>query len=636
MLTLISRCLALLLGSMILYTSAFGSFESLVQRSLFLSLVILLGLTLYPLGKNKVWRPVGGAVDLVLAVGSVVACGYVATHHQQILTELPWASTRDLALCAVLVVTILELSRRAIGLIFPLLVVVGLAYAWLGEWIPGPLGHRGFDIFYITETLYLGDLGIWGMLVGVAATTIAAFVMFGGILLHTGGGNTFMDLALRISGRSPGGAAKVATVASGLFGMVSGSAVANVATTGNFTIPMMKRLGYPAPFAAGVEAVASTGGQVAPPILGAAAFIMAEILGESYVRIALAALIPAVLFYLGVFLTIHLVARRRGLCVVPAEELPSWQTILKASRLVPILAALGGLFAGVLSGKSIQTAAFYGIALTAISYVLFGLRAGTSLRELVVTLLQGLQDAGRGMVIIGVLLAGAQILVAMIGMTGIGVTLTSLIVDVGQSTLVVAVIVAAVCLILGMGIPTTAAYVLVASVLAPALTGIGVDPLIAHLFVFYFATLSVITPPVCVAVFVAAGIAETTWLTSAFEAVRLAAAIYVIPFLLLIYPALAGFGSGIDIVLALCQGVVFVTAFAALMSRCEFSGRGWLDLLALIVIIALALTPGWLTTAAALAMTVLIFILRRRRLARLPESASARQTVASHSRRTGA
>ncbi|ALM53271.1 TRAP transporter permease [Halomonas huangheensis] len=619
MLTFISRCLALLLGALILYSAAFGSFESLVQRSLFLSLVILLGLTLYPLGQGRAWRPLGLLVDALLAVGTVIACGYVATHHQQILTELPWATTRDLWLCALLVATILELSRRAIGLIFPLLVLVGLGYAWLGSWIPGPLGHRGFDIYYITETLYLGDLGIWGMLVGVAATTIAAFVMFGGILLHTGGGNTFMDIALRISGRSPGGAAKVATVASGLFGMVSGSAVANVATTGNFTIPMMKRLGYPAPFAAGVEAVASTGGQVAPPILGAAAFIMAEILGESYVRIALAALIPAALFYLGVFLTIHLVARRRGLRVVPEEELPRWPEILRASRLVPIVAALGGLFAGVLSGKSIQTAAFYGIALTAVTYVLFGLRAGTSLRQLIVTLLEGVQDAGRGMVIIGVLLAGAQILVAMIGMTGIGVTLTSLIVDVGQSTMMVALIVAAVCLILGMGIPTTAAYVLVASVLAPALTGIGVDPLIAHLFVFYFATLSVITPPVCVAVFVASGIAATTWMTSAFEAVRLAAAIYVIPFLLLIYPALAGFGDSIDILLALCQGVVFVTAFSALMARSTFTGRGWLDLAVLVAIIVLALTPGWLTTLAALLTTILIFMIRRRHLALLSE-----------------
>lgn len=609
----LTKLLALALGALILYTSAVGPFDSLMQRAIFLALVLLLGLTIYPLGAGRHWRPLGVAVDLVLAAGVIIACGYVAINHERILVELPWAGPRDMLLTGILLVTILDLSRRAIGVIFPLLVLVGLAYAFLGNLIPGPLGHRGFGLAFVTETIYLGDLGVWGMLVGVAATTIAAFVLFGCLLLHTGGGQAFMDLAMRVSGRSPGGAAKVATVASGLFGMVSGSAVANVATTGNFTIPMMKRLDYPAPFAAGVEAVASTGGQIAPPILGAAAFIMAEILGESYVRIALAALLPALLFYLGVFVTIHLVAQRRALRVVPDEDMPTWSSVLRPARIVPILAAMGGLFYGVLTGRSIQTAAFFGIVLTFISYTLFALSARQSLRTIAQRLIDGLTDAGKGMVIIGVLLAGAQILVAMIGMTGIGVTLAGLIVDIGgQSTFLVALIVGLVCLILGMGIPTTAAYVLVASVLAPALTKIGVEPLIAHLFVFYFATLSVITPPVCVAVFVGAGIAQTNWLPAAGQAVRLAAAIYVIPFLLLIYPALAGFGGWPDIVLASVQGVMFVLAFAALMSRIPITGWRALDIAALVGAIALALTPGWLTTAGAVA--VLAFLYARRRV----------------------
>lgn len=612
----LTRLLALLLGGLILYTSATGPFESMVQRGTFLALVILLGLTLYPLGAGKRWRMLGLGFDLMLALGVVLSCGYVVMNHDHILTELPWATPRDMLFTAILLLAVLELSRRAIGVIFPLLLLSGLAYAWLGAAIPGPLGHRGFDLHYITETLYLGDLGVWGMLVGVAATTIAAFVLFGCLLLHTGGGQTFMDLALRISGRSPGGAAKVATVASGLFGMVSGSAVANVATTGNFTIPMMKRLKYPPPFASGVEAVASTGGQIAPPILGAAAFIMAEILGESYLRIALAALLPAILFYLGVFLTIHLVARRRKLQVVPDEELPAWSEVLRPERILPILAALGGLFYGVLSGRSIQMSAFYGLLMTVLTFVPFALLARTPLREIAGKLLSGLIDAGKGMVIIGVLLAGAQMLVAMIGMTGIGVALASLIVNVGgQSLFLVAFIVGGVCLILGMGIPTTAAYVLVASVLAPALTGIGVEPLIAHLFVFYFATLSVITPPVCVAVFVAAGIADTNWLPAAGEAVRLAAAIYVIPFLLLIYPALAGFGGAIDILLASSQGVVFVLAFATLMSRVAVTGSRLLDVAGLGLVVSLALIPGWLTTAGALLLLVALYARRRQRLA---------------------
>ncbi|MFI0474117.1 TRAP transporter permease [Halomonas sp. HMF6819] len=610
----LTKVLALMLGGLILYTSATGAFESLFQRSLFLALVLLLGLALYPLGAGKHWRPLGLAIDLILAVGVILACGYVALNHDQILIELPWASFRDLLFTVVLLLVILELSRRAIGVIFPLLVMAGLAYAWLGAMIPGPLGHRGFDIYYITETIYLSDRGIWGMLVGVAATTVAAFVLFGCLLLHTGGGQTFMDMALRISGQSPGGAAKVATVASGLFGMVSGSAVANVATTGNFTIPMMKRLNYPPSFASGVEAVASTGGQIAPPILGAAAFIMAEIIGESYLRIALAALLPAILFYLGVFLTIHLVAKSRNLQVVPQDELPTWSAVLRPERIIPILASLGGLFYGVLSGRSIQLAAFYGILMTVLTFVPFALQAKMPLRTIIGKLLSGLIDAGKGMVIIGVLLAGAQILVAMIGMTGIGVTLASLIVNVGgESLFMVALIVGGVCLILGMGIPTTAAYVLVASVLAPALTTIGVEPLIAHLFVFYFATLSVITPPVCVAVFVAAGIANTNWLPAAGEAVRLAAAIYVIPFLLLIYPALAGFGSALDILLAGSQGVVFVVAFASLVSKVAITGSRLLDTAVLLLVIGLALTPGWWTTMGALLVLTGLYVRNRQR-----------------------
>ncbi|WP_111415095.1 TRAP transporter permease [Billgrantia lactosivorans] len=621
----LTKALALTLGAFILYTSATGAFESLVQRGIFLALVLVLGLVIYPLGGGRRWRPLGLAVDLVLAAGVVTACGYVVVNYERILVELPWATFQDLLMTGVLLVAILEISRRAIGVMFPLLVVAGLAYAYFGSAIPGALGHRGFDEAYITETIFLGDRGVWGMLVGVAATTIAAFVLFGSLLLHSGGGQTFMDLAMRISGRSPGGAAKVATVASGLFGMVSGSAVANVATTGNFTIPMMKRLHYPAPLAAGVESVASTGGQIAPPILGAAAFIMAELIGESYVRIAAAALLPAVLFYLGVFVTIHLIAKRRGLKVVPDDEMPSWVSILRAERLVPILGALGGLFTGVALGRSIQTAAFYGILMTVLTFVPFALLARMPLRTIAGKLLAGLMDAGKGMVIIGVLLAGAQILVAMIGLTGIGVTLAGLIVSLGgESLFLVALIVGGVCLILGMGIPTTAAYVLVASVLAPALTKIGIEPLIAHLFVFYFATLSVITPPVCVAVFVASGIAQTHWLPSAGEAVRLAAAIYVIPFLLLIYPALAGFGSGLEIVLASCQGVVFVFAFAALMSRVAVTGHRLLDVAGLLLVVGLALIPGWLTTTGALLLLLALFARRRQRLAASPHEDTPR------------
>ena len=507
----VAQALALILGLFVFWTAAAGAFEALEQRALFLGLVTTLGFTLYPLGAGTAWRPVGLAIDLVLTGFALAACGYIVWNYKTIMGSLPWATTTDIVLTAGLLVAVLELGRRTVGLIFPILVTLGLAYALLGGSLPGALGHRGFDIEFVTETVFLGDLGIWGMLTGVAATVIAAFVLFGALLLHSGGGQAFMDLAMRLGGRQPGGAAKIATISSGLFGMISGSAVANVATTGNFTIPMMVRLGYPRPFAAAVEAVASTGGQIAPPIMGAAAFVMAEILGLPYVTVMMAAIIPAVLFYLAVFVTVHLVALRRGLAIVPEEELPAWNLILAPRRVLPIVAALGGLGIGIWLGRSVATSAFYGIMGLLVAFATT--QAGQMpVREMAGRILTGLVDAGKGLVIIGVLLAGAQVLVSMINLTGIGVTLSSLIVTLaGDNVALVALVVAFVCLIMGMGLPTTAAYVLVAAVLAPAMTAVGVDPLAAHLFVFYFATISVITPPVCVAVFVGAGIAQTPW-----------------------------------------------------------------------------------------------------------------------------
>jgi len=591
MLDRVQSGLALLVGAFVFYTAATGPFESLIQRAIFLALVVCLGLAIYPLGHERPWRKLGICVDVLIAAITLCACSYIVVNYDEIMTSLPWATTLDMVLTAGLVLAVLEVGRRAVGIIFPALVVIGLAYALLGDNLPGNLGHRGFDAAFVTETIFLGDLGVWGMLTGVAATVIAAFVLFGALLLHTGGGQSFMDLAMRLGGRQAGGAAKIATIASGLFGMISGSAVANVATTGNFTIPMMRRLGYPAPFAAAVEAVASTGGQIAPPIMGAAAFVMAEILGISYVDVMVAAVIPALLFYLSVFVTVHIVSVRRNLRLVPEDELPSWSEILKLRRVLPIVAALLGLGIGIFMGRSVATSAFYGIGGLLVAFVATSYGA-LSAKTMAHRVLAGIADAGKGMVIIGVLLAGAQILVSMINLTGIGVTLSSLIVSfAGDSTVLVAIVVGLVCMVMGMGLPTTAAYVLVAAVLAPAMTAVGVEPLTAHLFVFYFATISVITPPVCVAVFVGAGIAGTNWLPAAMEAVRLGAMTYVVPFMLLMYPGMTGGGGALSVLNALLSGLVLVFAIPALLGGQRFWGQLWLDRGMLVVVIVLALWP---------------------------------------------
>ncbi|GAB5505600.1 MAG: TRAP transporter fused permease subunit [Rhizobiaceae bacterium] len=609
----IQSALALFVGAFVFYTAATGPFEGLIQRALFLALVSALGFALYPLGGGKPWRAVGLALDVVLTSVTVAACGYVVWHYDEIMTSLPWASALDIGLTAGLVIAVLELGRRTVGIIFPLLVTVALSYALFGNHLSGPLRHRGFDVYFVTETIFLGDLGIWGLLTGVAATVIAAFVLFGALLLHSGGGQAFMDLAMRLGGRQPGGAAKIATIASGLFGMVSGSAVANVATTGNFTIPMMIRLGYPRPFAAAVEAVASTGGQIAPPIMGAAAFVMAEILNIPYLTIIVAAVMPALLFYMSVFMTVHFVALRRNLAVVPDEDLPAWNTIVAPRRMLPIVAALGGLGIGIYLGRSIATSAFYGI-----SGLLFAFVATQwgrlSAREMLAKVVSGLEDAGKGMVIIGVLLAGAQILVSMINLTGVGVTLSSLIVTLaGDSVFLVALIVGLVCLVMGMGLPTTAAYVLVAAVLAPAMTGVGVDPLSAHLFVFYFATISVITPPVCVAVFVGAGIAKTNWLPAAGEAVRLGAVTYIVPFLFVLYPGMTMKGGASAVLSAAIAGGALVVAVPALLAGASPFGRRWADAGLFAAVIGLSIWPHPATPFLAVGLLVASLVASRMR-----------------------
>ncbi|WP_308917621.1 TRAP transporter fused permease subunit [Jannaschia sp. LMIT008] len=609
----VQRTLAVAVGAFVFYTAATGPFEGLIQRAVFLALVTCLGFALFPLGGGRPWRPVGLAVDLALAGIAVAACGYVVWNFETIMGSLPWATTLDTVLTIGLVAAVLELGRRTVGLIFPVLVIAGLAYALFGDVLPGALHHRGFDAAFVTETVFLGDLGIWGMLTGVAATIIAAFVLFGALLLHTGGGQTFMDFAMRIGGRQPGGAAKIATIASGLFGMISGSAVANVATTGNFTIPMMVRLGYPRPFAAAVEAVASTGGQIAPPIMGAAAFVMAEILGMSYWTIILGAILPALLFYVSVFMTVHFVAIRRDLALVPEADLPAWSVIRAPRRVLPILCALGGLGIGIYLGRSIATSAFYGIVGLLVAFV--ATRAGRMApREMGGRVLSGVEDAGKGMVIIGVLLAGAQVLVSMINLTGIGVTLSSLIVAwAGDVPVLVALIVGLVCLVMGMGLPTTAAYVLVAAVLAPALTAVGVDPLAAHLFVFYFATISVITPPVCVAVFVGSGIADTNWLPAAGEAVRLAAVTYVVPFLLLLYPGMTMQGGTFDLIEAVAAGLALVIAIPALLAGADLTGHRMRDAAALLAVVVLAIWPQPATPFLALGILAALHAFGRMR-----------------------
>ncbi|MBY6136651.1 TRAP transporter fused permease subunit [Nocardioides marinus] len=604
--------LSVMLGLFVFYTSFNGPFESLVQRALFVMTIAALAVLMHPLWHGTRLRWLGILIDTAIVAMVTVSGCYIISNYETIMTDLPWAGPLDMIMAFGTLASVLELARRTSNWVFPMIVALAVAYAFLGYLIPGQFGHRGFDSAYLSEIIFLSDRGLWGMLVNVASTTLAAFVLFGAILLHTGAGETFFDLSARLGGSRPGGAAKIATFASGFFGAINGSTVANVATTGNFTIPLMKRLKYPPAYAGAVEAIASTGGQLAPPIMGTAAFVMAELVGVNYWSIALAGVLPALLFYLGIYSTVHVIARRQGFRPVTADDLPDWRGAMNFTRLAPIAAALGGLGFGVINGNSVELTACYGMLAMLAAVLVARIANGENPREVISIILRALEAGGKGVVIVGILLVGAQVFVAMINLTGFGVAVTSAVLAIGQGNIwLIAALMAVVCLIAGMGLPTSAAYVMVAAVFAPALIQQGIDPLVVHMFVLYYAALSVITPPVCLGVFVAATIAQAPWIKVAVETLRLGATAYALPMLFLAYPGMLGGGGTEGILLAALSGIVFAVAIAHLLGGARLPWGGASRLLWALPAGLALLGPWWSAATAALILTALVVIARR-------------------------
>jgi len=582
-----------------LYTAAFGSLPNLMQRSVHVGFALVLAFLLYGWTKRAAHRV--APLDWLLALLAVAGCGWVLPRYDVYMARADIDNV-DIAAGALTVALVVEAVRRVIGLPFALLVVAFIAYAFLGPHVPMPFGHRGLSLRMLSDHLYTTDLGIWGTTTHITATVVAVFVIFGAVLLQTGGGRAFIDLALLLAGRSAGGPAKVAVLASGLFGTISGSAAANVAVTGSLTIPMMKRLGYRREFAGAVEATASTGGQLMPPIMGAGAFIMAELLAMPYFSIVAAALIPALLFYGSVFAAIHFESLKRNYAALPAADLPRAREVLTLARMAPFIGPLLVLVALLLTGRSAQYAGFWATLAAAALYLVVDFRAA-DLGPRLKVLLKAAEQAGYALVMIAALSAAAQIVVGIIGVTGVGVRFTSILIAASSGELLFGLLIAMLAaLVLGMGMPTTAAYLLAASVLAPALARLGLVPLQAHMFVFYYAIISAITPPVCAAVFVAAGIAGSDWVKTAFIACRLGAVAFIIPLMFAYAPALLMIGSPAEIALAVVTATIGVLALAGglmgyLLKRCNPVQSLLLVLGALPLI-----KPGLYTDAAGLAV----------------------------------
>ena len=436
-----------------------------------------------------------------------------------------------------LLVVVLEMARRAIGWPLPSVATLALAYGLFGQHLPGEYGFASIPVNSFLGTLTIAEGGVWGKLTGISVNIVAVFVIFGAVLNAGEAGQGFMNIASAAAGRLRGGAAKVSVISSALFGSISGSASANVASTGAITLPAMTRLGYPKSLAAATEAVASSGGQIMPPLMGAGAFVMVELTGIPYTMILTAALLPAILYFLAVWFGIDAYSRRYELRSIPADLLPGTRTVLVTTGffLVPFSVLLSGMF---VYGVTPQYAACIAIVVCAL-LLLFNSRPALVIPEFLPRLANACIQSGRQIATIAAIIVCASIIVGVLGLTGLGIKFTSTILAGSDGSIWLALLLTALaCLVLGMEVPTTAAYVICISVAGPALIKLGLEPLQAHLFVFWFALLSTITPPVCGAVFIAAGMVGESWLKVAAKAMILGVGLYLIPLGMIANPAL--------------------------------------------------------------------------------------------------
>lgn len=596
-----------------LYAAGVAPFTALVQRPVHLAFMATLGflglgiqsLTPPPSEDGLPFGPhfrsrLGEKIGWILAAITIVSAGYLAMNHELLVQRSANPTGLDLALGAATVLIVLELTRRSTGWGLVTIAILALAYAVAGPWLPGLLSHRGYDVTRLIEHLYLSTEGIWGIPLGVSADFVYLFIVFGAILDVAGAGALLMGLAERVAGNTRGGPAKTAVVASGLMGSLSGSAVANVVTTGAFTIPLMKRAGFKPFFAGAVEATASTGGQLMPPIMGAGAFILATWTQIPYLEVALAATIPALLYYAALFAAIHFRAAKMG---IEPGGLDRRDPVLPRLHLLLPLVAIVILLA---MGRSPMRAAFWGVT-SAFAIALIRPTTRLSLDEMKKAVI----SAGSGTVQVAAACAAAGIVVGVASLTGIGLRMSDLIVTLADGRLFPALVLTALgSLVLGMGLPTTAAYVVLAALGAPALVELGVPLLAAHLFIFYFGAISNVTPPVSLAAYAAAGIAGSSAMKTSVYAMVLALPGFIVPFMMIYGPPLLLDGSVIEIVWAAVTATIGVTALAAgTMGFARRPLRWWER--ALVTGAALALIfPGLVTDAVGFTIILAIFARR--------------------------
>jgi TRAP transporter 4TM/12TM fusion protein len=558
-----------------LYTAGAGPYIALVQRAVHVGFAIILCTMAYRMKVEKE-RPQRLAVyllDLLEILAAIVVTVYVVSSVDRLIMHIGFAtpSATDMVFGYIMTILVINASRKVVGWTFTWMILGFMAYTMLGPWMPGLLSHGGYSPNDLAAILLVNPLGIYGQITGTSANVIAIYVLFGAIMLRTGAAKAFLNLALMLAGRLTGGAAQVSVVASAMMGMVNGSAVANAATVGAFTIPMMVKRGYPRPFAGGVESAASSGGQITPPVMGAGAFIMAEILGVPYLQIAKMAAIPAVLYYVGIMMVVRFEAKKRKLARLYSSDIPRWRDYWK--ELLLLLVPVIVLVYLIIMMFTPRFAAFWAVVLNVGIFLAMAIPIGksfsgktvaSSVKSSASAIVAGMVEGGGTVATVGVLVAGAQIMVGTLGITGLPLKLSQQVLSFGivhLFPLLIATMVIA--CFLGGPLPTVPSYLITAAVVLPLFTQFGLPPVILHLFIFYYACFSGLTPPVFGPVYSSAVFAEAGLWETARESLKCAFIGFTVPFVFAYNPemlGLQGLGLALESLVIASAGTLLVAS----------------------------------------------------------------------------
>ena len=591
-----------------LYTAIFGVLDAQLQRAIHLGFGLALAYLLYPFRRAWTRDHYFHPIDIVFAVLGAATPAYLVIQYRELITRAGTVSPVDTVVGGLGILLVIEATRRVVGLPMVTVVLAFIAYAFLGPYMPGVLAHRGLTPEQLIGHLYFTTEGIFGIPLGVSSTFIFLFILFGAYLESTGLGKFFIDLANAVAGWASGGPAKVAVLSSGLMGTVSGSSVANVVGTGSLTIPMMKKLGYNANFAGAVEAAASTGGQLMPPVMGAAAFLMAEFVGVPYIDVVKAAAIPALLYFTGVWLGVHFEAKRKKLKGIPRAELPNPLTLLKerGHLAIPLVVIVYLLVAGYTPMRAALVAIF-------LSILCAMLRKSTRMKP--IEIVYGLERGAKGVLGVLVACASAGIIIGVVTKTGVGLRLASGLIDLAGGMLLPAMFFTMItAIVLGMGVPTTANYVITSTIAAPALEQMGVPVLAAHMFVFYFGIIADVTPPVALAAYAGAGISGGNALKTGVHASKLAIAAFIIPYVFVLSPVLLMVDATplaiVSVTLTALLGMIAISS-----ALCGFLADHCRPYERILLIIAglLMIKPGGITDLVGLVLFVVILVMQYRR-----------------------